>query len=122
MDLRALIGEVAARTHIRLDEDDPAFALVTLNQLVLERTVAELLQQVRATMTEFEQSTTKLQGRLGGLLANELRRALVNAPPDRKSITVRSVFSTACPSVIWVSTCAGLGGFVLGCFVAFWIV
>ena len=42
-DVNALIGEVAARHGITLRPDDPAFALVTVNQLVLEQTMTELI-------------------------------------------------------------------------------
>ena len=38
-DVMALIGEVAARHGITLRPDDPVFALVTVNQLVLEQTM-----------------------------------------------------------------------------------
>jgi hypothetical protein len=42
LDTKALIGEVAARHGVTLKPDDPAFALVTLNHLVLEQAVAGL--------------------------------------------------------------------------------
>ena len=42
-DVKVLIGEVAARHGITLRPDDPAFALVTVNQLVLEQTMMELI-------------------------------------------------------------------------------
>ena len=38
-DIQRLIAEVSARHRIRVEPDDPALALVTLNQLVLEESV-----------------------------------------------------------------------------------
>ena len=48
LDVQRLIGAVAARHGILLKPDDAAFALVTMNQLILEETVEELLETVRA--------------------------------------------------------------------------
>jgi hypothetical protein len=121
MDLRALIGEVAARNQIRLEEDDPAFALVTLNQLVLEQTVAELVQQVRASMAEFEQSATRLQGRLGGVLAQELKRALATAQPPHYPILSRAATNASTAKWMSLGAVAALGCFVLGFAVGCWV-
>jgi tRNA G37 N-methylase TrmD len=40
LDREALIAEVAKRHKILLDPDDPAFALVTINEIVLSRAIA----------------------------------------------------------------------------------
>lgn len=42
IDQKQLIGQVAAKNGIRLEPDDPAFALVTLNEAVLQHTAAAL--------------------------------------------------------------------------------
>lgn len=76
LDVKALIGEVAARNGVRLEADDPAFALVTLNELVLEQVVNNLIRQVQAAAAEFELSVQKLQNRTGVVLAQELRRSI----------------------------------------------
>jgi hypothetical protein len=47
----ALIAEVAKRHKILLDPDDPAFALITINEIVLSRAIAI----VEATLEEMEQ-------------------------------------------------------------------
>ena len=49
-----LIGEVAARYGIRLDPDDPAFALVALNQLALEDAVEQLAARMKRIAAELE--------------------------------------------------------------------
>ena len=55
-DREALIAEVAKRHKILLDPDDPAFALITLNEIVLSRAVAI----VEARLTEMEQKFTQI--------------------------------------------------------------
>ena len=42
LDTKRLIAEVVARNGIRIDPDDPAFALVTLVQLVLEESSRQI--------------------------------------------------------------------------------
>ena len=52
IDQKRLIGEVAAKNGIRLEPDDPAFALVTLNETVLQDASAALTQEIRAVSSE----------------------------------------------------------------------
>ena len=40
-DREALIAEVAKRHKILLDPDDPAFALITINEIVLSRAIGD---------------------------------------------------------------------------------
>ncbi len=70
MDVEKLIGEVAARNGIRIEPDDPAFALVTLNQLVLEEAVKNLVREIRAATADFESAAERVQSRVGAMLAN----------------------------------------------------
>ena len=74
-DVNALIGEVAARHGIALHPDDPAFALVTVNQLVLEQTMAELVEHTQRMAREFDQAGVRLHARAGSVLAAEVRKA-----------------------------------------------
>lgn len=68
MDVKALIGEVAARNGIRLEPGDPAFALVTLNQLVLEEAVRDFVAEIRAATADFETSAERVQSMAGSAL------------------------------------------------------
>ncbi|MGA2579664.1 MAG: hypothetical protein ABSH24_27010, partial [Bryobacteraceae bacterium] len=45
-DARVLAAQVFERHGIKLREGDPAFALVTLNELTLRKVMGELLQEV----------------------------------------------------------------------------
>jgi hypothetical protein len=77
-DLRELIGEVAARHGIRLEPDDPAFALVTLHRLVFERVVAQTVQEIQAAADRFGQAqsgTVESWRRLTDELGETSRRA-----------------------------------------------
>jgi hypothetical protein len=75
LDAKRLIAEVAARNGIRVDPDDPAFALVTLAQIALEDTCRQLNDQVRANIAEFERSTQKVETRAGKVLAERVNEA-----------------------------------------------
>ena len=55
-DREALIAEVAKRHKILLDPDDPAFALITINEIVLSRAIAI----VEAKLKEMEQRLAHL--------------------------------------------------------------
>lgn len=74
-DVNALIGEVAARHGVMLRPDDPAFALVTVNQLILQQTMTELVERARGAAAQFDHAAEKAQLRAGALLAEEVRKA-----------------------------------------------
>lgn len=75
IDQRQLIGEVAAKNGIRLEPDDPAFALVTLNETVLQDASAALTQEIRQVLTSFTESLAKTEHRAGKALAQEVKAA-----------------------------------------------
>jgi hypothetical protein len=77
-DVKRLIAEVAARNGIRIDPDDPAFCLVTLNQLVLEEAGQQVAQEIRAATKDFQTSFTRLEARVGVILARALKEALAS--------------------------------------------
>lgn len=69
-----LIGEVAARYGIRLDPDDPAFALVALNQLVLEDAVQQIAGRLQGIVTELESAAENIGLRAGAAVAEQIRK------------------------------------------------
>lgn len=75
IDIKRLIGEVAARDGIRVEPGDPAFALVTLNQLVLEDAAEQIREYIRAGVAEFTEAVHKTEARAGRLLAEEVKEA-----------------------------------------------
>ncbi|MBV9265390.1 MAG: hypothetical protein JO061_04395 [Acidobacteriaceae bacterium] len=68
-----LIGEVAARYGIRLDPDDPAFALVALNQLVLEDAVEQVAARMKQIAGELERSAESVGLRAGIAVAEQVK-------------------------------------------------
>jgi hypothetical protein len=75
IDVRRLIAEVASRNGIRVEPDDPAFALVTLNQLVLEDFVARMDERIRLGIAEFMDAVHKTEARAGKILGAEVRES-----------------------------------------------
>ena len=74
-DVHELIGKVAEQNGIRLDQDDPAFALVTLNELVLKATAEHLRSEIQSTIDSFSDAVQRLESRAGAVLAHEVKQA-----------------------------------------------
>jgi alpha-ketoglutarate-dependent taurine dioxygenase len=122
LDVKRLIGEVAAQHGIRLDADDPAFALVTLNQLVLEETAQRLRSELAATVTQLADSFSKAEQRAGKVLAQEIRAAAseireeltrADDTPDRTDVNGGVNWLNR---LLWISVglLSGLALFVVG--------
>ena len=75
IDVKRLIAEVAARDGIRVEPGDPAFALVTLNQLVLEDAAEQIREHIRAGVAEFSDTVHKAEARAGRVLAEQVKDA-----------------------------------------------
>ena len=72
-----LIAEVAVRHNILLKPDDAAFALVTINQLVLDETMERVHAEIRETIAGFNASYEKAERRAGSILAQMVRESAV---------------------------------------------
>jgi hypothetical protein len=68
MDRKRVIGEVAARHGVRLEEDDPAFLLVTIAEISLRDAHAEFVGAVQKSIAEQEAAGERIQIRLGEAL------------------------------------------------------
>lgn len=75
LDVKRLIGEVAARNGIRVESWDPAFALVTLNELVLEEIALRLTEEVHSGIAEFTEAVHKTEAHAGRILAQHVKEA-----------------------------------------------
>lgn len=73
IDLKRMAAEVSVQHGIRVDPDDPMMAVVTLNRLIFEQAIAQVLERVEATAKDFETAAEKVQVRAGGALAQEVR-------------------------------------------------
>ena len=77
IDIQRLIGEVAARHRLLLKPDEPAIALVTMNQLILDSSLAAVHKEIRATIAEFHASMQKAEKRAGSMLAQGVKESAV---------------------------------------------
>lgn len=74
-DVKQLIAAVRARNGIRVEEDDPIFALVTLNELVLEQIARRVSDEITTRLVAFNVGMDKTERRAGSLLAQDVKEA-----------------------------------------------
>ena len=74
-DVQRLIDEVAARHRLLLKPDDAAFAIVTMNRLVLEESLEAIHSRIVEDLALFEAAAKKMQARAGIILAAEVRES-----------------------------------------------
>lgn len=75
LEINRLIAEVKEKDDVRILPGDPAFALVTLNQLALEDLANRLSEGLRAGIVEFNETVQKTEARAGAALAQEVKTA-----------------------------------------------
>src|SRR4051794_16435075 len=88
MDRKRIIGEVAARHGVRLEEDDPAFMLVTIAELALKDAQQDFLNASALQINVFEKALERVQRlageSLGKSLGGEPVRHLRDADPPNQ--------------------------------------
>lgn len=75
IDIKRLIAEVAARHEVFLIPSDPAIALVTMNQLIVDSALETVHKEIRATIEEFHASMGMAERRAGSMLAQKVRES-----------------------------------------------
>jgi hypothetical protein len=112
MDRKRLIGEVAARHGVRLEEDDPAFLLVTIAEIAIRDAQNQFLEAVAQSVADQEAAAERIQIRIGEALAQAIRCGLGDVQPLRADPPARYM------NAIVVGLLAGLAlftaGFLLG--------
>jgi hypothetical protein len=127
-DVKRLAAEISVQHGIRVDPDDPMMAVVTLNRLVLEQAVGEIVERLQAATRDFQDATEKIQLRAGSRLAREvrdsaiaLREELIEAGRVRAhQVTTEMNRANSKPAVRWalaVGVVVGIMLFLSG----FWI-
>ena len=74
-NIQRLISAVAAEHRLILKPDDAAFAIVTMNRLVLEESLEAIHSQIHQDLALFEAAAKKMQTRAGIMLAAEVRES-----------------------------------------------
>src|SRR5260370_10835370 len=75
VDTKKLSGEVAARHGLLIREDDPAMALVTMSEIVLEQVLREAELRLRSLLSEAEKSQKRSQQETLVWVQEEMGRA-----------------------------------------------
>lgn len=74
--MKGLVSKACALHKVRLDDDDPALVVVTLNRLMLEAVAGRVAEDVRAASVEFAASAERVQAAAGRAMAAEARRLM----------------------------------------------
>ena len=74
-NVQRLIAEVAAQHGFLLKPDDAAFALVTMNRLVLEESLEMIRSQIAADLAQFQASAQWAHKRAESAIEEEVRRS-----------------------------------------------
>ena len=73
LNTKHMVGEIASRYGVRLDEADPAFLVARLSQIALEEAGQKLVDRVSINLREFEAAVEKVQERAGRYVAREFK-------------------------------------------------
>ncbi len=98
-DTQKLIAEVAARHGILLKANDAAFALVTMNQIVLAETLKAAENDIKVRVEALEKSIQKVERLAGKILAQEVKtstaaaRREINGDLDEAKLKFRALMA-----------------------------
>ena len=79
IDTDRLLTEALKKHGIRLDPDDPAVVLVTLNRLVLEDVAESVAANIGKATKEFEEAAGRLQGKVGSAIGAVIKASTGSA-------------------------------------------
>jgi len=129
-DVKRLAAEISAQHGIRVDPDDPMMAVVTLNRLVLEQAVGDIVERLQSATRDLQDASEKVQLRAGARLAREvrdcaaaIREALVEDSSLRAHLVTtgtgrsdtRPTARWRLPVVVGLAIVLFLSGFWIGC-------
>lgn len=73
LDTKRLVADVASRYGLRIDESDPALAIVILNRLALDNIIEHAGDVMLAQIRAFDASLEKAERRAGNTLAQTVK-------------------------------------------------
>ena len=77
-DRQKIISLIAERNGIRVEKDDPVFAVATICQAYLEEAGRQIEASIRERLAEFEAAVGKVQARAGQLVAAEFNERVAS--------------------------------------------
>src|SRR5437870_2105033 len=80
VDRKELIAKVAARHGIRIDEEDPAFYVASLNEFALDEATTKIVERIQGASQDFERAFERVQQRAGQFLAQQMKQYDVGPP------------------------------------------
>lgn len=112
LNLERLLAEAVAKHGIRLDPDDPAVVVITLNRLVLEEAAKSITADVRRAIGEFERAANHVQSKLGEAVAKSLKAGSSRAAPaNGRELPTRAALGLS----------LSVGSFLIGLAVGTWV-
>lgn len=84
MDVQHLIGEVAARHGIRLDPDDPVFAVATICERALEEASRRTIEAMDQRLGKFHSAAEAVEIRTGKIIAQQMKTAVSQIDEERR--------------------------------------
>jgi hypothetical protein len=112
IDTERLLTEALKKHGIRLDPDDPAVVLVTLNRLVLEDVAESVAADIGKAAKEFEAAAGRLQGKVGAAVAAAVKATTRSATAPVWNRWVYLAIGLACGGGLFVAGIA-IGKWVL---------
>lgn len=76
LETKEMLSEIAKRHGFRLDSDDPAIAIVSLNHLVLEKCAQELYDRVSTAIGNIDSTAKKAETRAVAYIAQEVKQCV----------------------------------------------
>ena len=74
LDAKKMVSEIASQHGILLDEKDPAFTIVRLNQIALEQSAQILAERIAVSLRDFELAVEQVQITAGKYVAQEFKQ------------------------------------------------
>jgi ElaB/YqjD/DUF883 family membrane-anchored ribosome-binding protein len=77
LDAHAIAAVVRERHGVNLDPEDPAFILVTINELVLQSTMDQLNDQVKQIIAQAQEEMERMRTHAAGELGRAVRTSAI---------------------------------------------
>ncbi len=98
IDRKELIAKIAARHGIRIDEEDPAFYVASLNEFALDEATKTIVERIQGAGQDFEKAFERVQQRAGQFFAQQIKQHDVG--PERTTSKKLSIEWIA----VWILT------------------